>query len=701
MIHRISHNKVDNQNPPPDFPDDDMDQPPVRFHCYHQDLHVSPDAIVIPPNIPDEVMVHSQKRPFDGHDPGSKSKARPSQMPTSVVPVPPSSQPSNYLGGDVTLPNQISNPQPESIQTSPQGIKRKSDKHGPEDEEDDDDLHDPTATPSGLHDTEPEPYHGPPILPYEDAENDPVVEQNESDNAVPYEDSTDTDQTQDYSDLYVDESQWSFLTQEQKLCSNTGSFTVPRLIDGTPVQVGKVQSMNPHMSFTTGITVQQRQARRKTKSDIMEEYYNLTEEDKAFMTLYSVENASSLLVGKKRKEATEQEKRELAKQFLEAKKAECQSWLDNEVFDLVDMRKLRIRNFVSGRWVLTTKRDKDGNFVKCKARWVLKGFQDKQKNDQETDSPAASRNGFRCATQHAANQGWNFFHMDLKTAFLQGEHYDESRDILCQIPPEYGYPPYMGARMKKPAYGLNDAPRKWWNVVDKALLSYGLVPTRADRCTYVLYGDTSKTKSSSARQSSSTGITVTLEQALQHLMDPVSQNNCQGRSVHGFVCLHVDDLFMSGDRVFENKVMARIRKDFAVGSEDKNDVMFVGQRICWKTHDKHGPYISIDQKLAVDSVEEIKLDKSLKDSLSCTPQMHTAYRSALGQLNWLQSRTQVHLCYKFSRCASAASSPTIGDVRELNKTVRTQESICRCTFLATSITTQDLRNARCIVPELL
>ena len=131
---------------------------------------------------------------------------------------------------------------------------------------------------------------------------------------------------------------------------------------------------------------------------------------------------------------------------------------------------------------------------------------------------------------------------------------------------------------------------------------------------------------------------------------------------------------MSGDRVFEDKVMARIRKDFAVGSEDKNDVMFVGQRIRWKTHDKHGPYISVDQKLAVDSVEEIKLDKSLKDSLSCTPQMHTAYRSVLGQLNWLQSRTQVHLCYKFSRCASAASSPTIGDVRELNKTVRTLKS---------------------------
>ena len=125
----------------------------------------------------------------------------------------------------------------------------------------------------------------------------------------------------------------------------------------------------------------------------------------------------SYLVGKKRKEATQQEKRQLAKQFLDAKKAECQSWIDNEVFDLVDMRKTKVRNFVAGRWVLTVKKDKDGNFQKCKARWVLKGFQDKQKNTQQTDSPAASRAGFRCATQLAANYRWDLYHMNLKTAF--------------------------------------------------------------------------------------------------------------------------------------------------------------------------------------------------------------------------------------------------------------------------------------------
>eukprot|EP00975_Prorocentrum_lima_P068736 12922281-Prorocentrum_lima.AAC.1 len=45
----------------------------------------------------------------------------------------------------------------------------------------------------------------------------------------------------------------------------------------------------------------------------------------------------------------------------------------------------------------------------------------------------------------------------------------------------------MAARLKRAAYGLNDAPRLWWNRFDSALRSYGLVPTGADRCCYLLY----------------------------------------------------------------------------------------------------------------------------------------------------------------------------------------------------------------------
>ena len=199
--------------------------------------------------------------------------------------------------------------------------------------------------------------------------------------------------------------------------------------------------------------------------------------------------AKSKALAKRLKEASATDVRQFAKQFLQAKQDECKTWVEKEVYELVDLRKMKERpkNYITGRWVLTVKRDKEGNFLKCKARCVLRGFQDKQKDEQQKDSPAASRPGFRMSCQVAANNHWDIIHIDLKTAFLQGESYDESRNILCELPKESGQPWYMVARMKKPAYGLNDAPRRWFNVVDKELRSAGCVPTRGDRCTYVLY----------------------------------------------------------------------------------------------------------------------------------------------------------------------------------------------------------------------
>ena len=55
--------------------------------------------------------------------------------------------------------------------------------------------------------------------------------------------------------------------------------------------------------------------------------------------------------------------------------------------------------------------------------WVLRGFQDRQKDAQQTDSPTSTRPGLRLLCQNAASNGWSIRHIDLKTAFLQGESY--------------------------------------------------------------------------------------------------------------------------------------------------------------------------------------------------------------------------------------------------------------------------------------
>ena len=375
------------------------------------------------------------------------------------------------------------------------------------------------------------------------------------------------------------------------------------------------------------------------------------------------------------------------------------------------MRKHKIQNFITGRWVLTIKRDKDGNFLKCKARWVLRGFQDAQHWDLQTDSPCATRPGFRLQCQDAANNDHDIGHIDLKTAFLQGETFDEHRDVVCQLPPEAGYPPHMGARLKRAAYGLNDAPRLWFNRLDKALRSYGLVPTRADRCCYVLYSESSSRSNAKKVHFSSTessDINVlndtphppapavweansnsslraapskpairpslrpeAIDDALEFLLDPITGSPARNKKVEGIIMIYVDDAFFSGTSVFKKAVIESLRRDFQVGSEDTNDIMFVGQRVKWvNRQDPKKKHISVDQEKKIEELSEVQFDYFFFYLFCVYIDLHTQFRSVLGQINWLQARTQYQSCYFFSRSASASAAPTIGDVRALNKLVR-------------------------------
>ena len=115
-----------------------------------------------------------------------------------------------------------------------------------------------------------------------------------------------------------------------------------------------------------------------------------------------------------RKEASAQEVRRYYKQFAEAKHLEYKSWAGNEVFDLADLRKVKPKNYVTGRWVLPIKTDKQ-----AKARWVLRGFQDKEKEYLHTDSPASTRPTFGMSCQMAASKSVDIFTLILRQLSLK------------------------------------------------------------------------------------------------------------------------------------------------------------------------------------------------------------------------------------------------------------------------------------------
>ena len=197
--------------------------------------------------------------------------------------------------------------------------------------------------------------------------------------------------------------------------------------------------------------------------------------------------------------------------------------------------------------------------------------------------------------QMAASKSWDRFHIDLKTAFLQGQSYDVNRDVVCQIPPEASHPPCIAARLKKPACGINDASQRWWNISDKALRTHGMIPTRADRFCYVLYPIQSRERAwehwgqkAIVQQNGTTdAFTESREQSemeaafekKKKTLDPIAGSPATRKSVARIVNLFVGDHFGTSGNEMEQRVLTRLRKESQVGSEDWNDVTFTRQRI--------------------------------------------------------------------------------------------------------------------------
>ena len=136
---------------------------------------------------------------------------------------------------------------------------------------------------------------------------------------------------------------------------------------------------------------------------------------------------------------------------------------------------------------------------------------------------------------------------------------------------------HIAAKLKKPAYGMNDAPRRWWNILDKGLRSYGMVPTRADRCCYVLHSLESRKQDTRSHRAQQNGTKdaftescdrAQMEAAFEKTLGPIAGSPASGKSVAEMINLFVDDIYGTGGHEKEQGVPTRIRKDFQVGSED-------------------------------------------------------------------------------------------------------------------------------------
>ena len=130
------------------------------------------------------------------------------------------------------------------------------------------------------------------------------------------------------------------------------------------------------------------------------------------------------------------------------------------------------QSYITCRWVLTEKED---GFKK--ARLVARGFEDAELNPAEKQSPTCSKELLRCLLTFSATKGWKLHSIDIKAAFLPGEH--ASRTVTIRPPKEAETPKLW--LLNKCVYGLADASLKWYQKVLKLLTSLGCAVSSLDR----------------------------------------------------------------------------------------------------------------------------------------------------------------------------------------------------------------------------
>ncbi|GKV19157.1 hypothetical protein SLEP1_g29451 [Rubroshorea leprosula] len=108
-----------------------------------------------------------------------------------------------------------------------------------------------------------------------------------------------------------------------------------------------------------------------------------------------------------------------------------------------------------------TKLNPNGSVHKYKARLVVKGYAQEPGVDYgETFAPVARHDTIKLLVALVANLGWKVYHMDVKSAFLNGILEEE---IYVEQPQGFevaGKEDYV-YRLNKALYGLKQAPRAW------------------------------------------------------------------------------------------------------------------------------------------------------------------------------------------------------------------------------------------------
>jgi len=147
------------------------------------------------------------------------------------------------------------------------------------------------------------------------------------------------------------------------------------------------------------------------------------------------------------------------------------------------------KDAIGVKWVYKNKSNAEGKIDRHKARLVVKGYKQQQGKDyDETFAPVTRMETVRTMLSIAAQHKWKIYHMDVKSAFLNGVLKEE---VYVEQPLGYEVDgqEHKVCKLKKALSGLKQAPRTWYNRIDAYLIENGFDKCDGEPTLYIKEND--------------------------------------------------------------------------------------------------------------------------------------------------------------------------------------------------------------------
>nr|GEU58065.1 retrovirus-related Pol polyprotein from transposon TNT 1-94 [Tanacetum cinerariifolium] len=157
--------------------------------------------------------------------------------------------------------------------------------------------------------------------------------------------------------------------------------------------------------------------------------------------------------------------------WIEAMQEELHQFDRLQVWELVD--KPFSKSIIKLKWLWKNKKDKDQTVIRNKARLVAKGYAQEEGIDfEESFAPVARLEAVWIFIAYAAHKSFPIYHMDVKTAFLNGPLKEE---VYVAQPDGFVDLDHLEKvyRLRKALYGLKQAPRAWYDELSTFMTSKG------------------------------------------------------------------------------------------------------------------------------------------------------------------------------------------------------------------------------------